>query len=236
MKRGTGLARVWSRGWGRAAVVAVVLAAGAGGATAVPSAAVAGSPPVLNWTSHSVAPHPGNQTFEAMAYDAATGTVVLFAFSGATWTWNGTAWTQLHLRVHPPAGSGQVMAYDAATGTVVLFGGCCNRSGRLFGDTWTWDGTTWTRQHPATSPPLRENAVMAYDAATGTVVLFGGYDGSPLDGTWTWDGTTWARQFPATVPPARYASQMAYDAATGTVVMFGGQGTTTMLDDTWTWG
>ena len=64
------------------------------------------------------------------------------------------------------------MAYDAATGTVVLFGGD-GSSGDL-GDTWTWNGTTWTEQTPATSPPARESATMAYDAATGTVVLFGG--------------------------------------------------------------
>ena len=65
------------------------------------------------------------------------------------------------------------MAYDAATGTVVLFGGDGSAPARL-GGTWTWDGTTWTKQHPATSPPARSGASMAYDAATGTVVLFGG--------------------------------------------------------------
>ena len=64
------------------------------------------------------------------------------------------------------------MAYDPATGTVVLFGGTGH--GALLGDTWTWNGTTWTQQTPATSPPARESASMAYDAATGTVVLFGG--------------------------------------------------------------
>src|SRR5690242_14799971 len=37
---------------------------------------------------------------------------------------------------------------------------------------------TWTKQAPATSPPARWAASMAYDAATGTVVLFGGIDSS----------------------------------------------------------
>jgi hypothetical protein len=32
----------------------------------------------------------------------------------------------------------------------------------------------WTQQHPATSPPARAWPSMAYDAATGTVVLFAG--------------------------------------------------------------
>ena len=43
-----------------------------------------------------------------------------------------------------------MMAYDAANGTVVLFGG----EGRLgtLGDTWTWNGTTWTEQTPGDQP------------------------------------------------------------------------------------
>jgi hypothetical protein len=56
-------------------------------------------------------------------------------------------WTKQAPATRPPTRGGAAMAYDAATGTVVLFGGD-NRHGVL-GDTWTWDGTTWTRQHPA---------------------------------------------------------------------------------------
>ena len=55
-----------------------------------------------------------------------------------------------------------------------------NSSDPVFNDTWTWDGTTWTKQHPATSPPPGWSASMAYDAATGNVVLFGG-DGGKLN-------------------------------------------------------
>ena len=78
------------------------------------------------------------------------------------------------------------MTYDAATGTVVLFGG--GRGGdHYLGDTWTWDGTTWTQQHPAARPPGRNSASMAYDAATGTAVLFGGLGRHGVLGdTWTW--------------------------------------------------
>ena len=77
------------------------------------------------------------------------------------------------------------MAYDAATGTVVLFGGDVGVH-HFLGDTWTWDGSTWTKQAPKTSPPARHSASMAYDAATGTVVLFGGQGGVFLGDTWTW--------------------------------------------------
>jgi hypothetical protein len=80
------------------------------------------------------------------------------------------------------------MAYDAATRTVVLFGGS-GRYGQRFAGTWTWDGSTWAKQHPATSPPARYGASMAYHAATGTVVLFGGVDSDATgvtEDTWTW--------------------------------------------------
>jgi hypothetical protein len=39
----------------------------------------------------------------------------------------------------------------------------------------------WTRQFPATSPPTRTQAAMAYDAATGNVVLLG-----VSRDTWIW--------------------------------------------------
>ncbi len=138
------------------------------------------------------------------------------AVSAATWTKQATA-------VHPRARAFESMAYDAATGTVVLFGGYGPRGALADDGTWTWDGTTWTQQHPATSPPARLDASMAYDAATGTMVLFGGYRyGVVLGDTWTWDGTNWTKQHPATSPTARSGAAMAYDAATGTVVLFGG--------------
>ena len=46
----------------------------------------------------------------------------------------------------------------------------------------------WTKQAPAASPPARSAASMAYDAATGNVVLFGG-TGSAFrvqGDTWSW--------------------------------------------------
>jgi hypothetical protein len=51
----------------------------------------------------------------------------------------------------------------------VLFGGD-GGSGSL-SDTWAWDGTTWTQLSPATSPPYSSGASMAYDTATGNMVL-----------------------------------------------------------------
>src|SRR5436309_145576 len=84
------------------------------------------------------------------------------------------------------------MAYDSARGRVVLFGG----SG--LGDTWEWDGTSWT-QRASSGPPPRYKHAMAYDSARGRVVLFGG-DGAAgpyLADTWEWDGTAWTQRSPS---------------------------------------
>ena len=200
------------------------------------------------WTKQAPAVHPPARSGASMAYDAATGIVVLFGGSGShgdladTWTWDGTTWTKQAPAVHPPSRVLASMAYDAATGTVVLFGGDGRSATGKLGDTWTWDGTTWTKQAPAVHPPSRDLASMAYDAATGTAVLFGGTRShGDLADTWTWDGTTWTKQAPATSPPARAEGAMAYDAATGTAVLFGGyhytsRGLVHDLADTWTWG
>ena len=40
-------------------------------------------------------------------------------------------------------------------GKVVLFGGSPSGQGDVVGDTWVWDGTQWTEEHPAHSPPAR---------------------------------------------------------------------------------
>jgi len=219
-----------------------------------PAVALASPQQPLNWTKLTPPTSPYARTGQSMAYDGATGTVVLFGGAasgcclGDTWTWDGTTWTKQHPAASPPGRTLAAMAYDAATGTVVLFGGT-SRHG-ILGDTWTWDGTTWTEQHPATSPPGRYLAYMAYDAATGTVVLYGGAARGTgnlcyLGRTWTWDGTTWTAQTPAAHPSARAEGAMVYDAATGTVVLFGGSGyattrcsgsRTVRFEQTWTWG
>src|SRR5215472_5213859 len=61
---------------------------------------------------------------------------------------------------------------------------------------------TWTKHAPAIHPPARAQAMMAYDAATGNVVLFGGGNNrGGLSDTWTWNGSTWTKQNPAAHPP-----------------------------------
>jgi hypothetical protein len=150
------------------------------------------------WRQVSPANSPPPRRIAAMVFDEAAGNVVLFGgnsynittgMSGLlndTWTWDGTTWTQQFPPVSPPARLGAGMAYDAASKKVVLFGGMSNvSSGSSFNDTWIWDGVakTWTQQSPSNSPSARNQAPMAYNAATATVLVFGGRTITPFSMT-----------------------------------------------------
>ncbi|MFN2507284.1 MAG: kelch repeat-containing protein, partial [Chthoniobacterales bacterium] len=69
---------------------------------------------------------------------------------------------------------------------LLLFGGYGD-NGEM-NDTWSWNGTTWTELHPATSPSPRTYPSMCADPAGNAVVLFGGFNffaGGALNDTWT---------------------------------------------------
>ena len=91
-------------------------------------------------------------------------------------------------------------AYDAKRGMLVVFGG--SGPDGYFGDTWGWDGSTWTRL-AETGPAPRVMGAMAWDARREVIVMFGGRNGWPdgdLNDTWEWDGTRWREITP---PSAR---------------------------------
>ena len=211
----------------------------------------------IGWTDWSLtAPAPPATTYALFAsvYNPADKTVLfvddLIDDSGAatfqTWTWDGSSqsWTLKAPVSSPSVRTDMSLVYDAAHDAVLLFGGRAGypgkgTSGIALNDTWLWNGTTWTQQHPSTSPPARQSASLAFDGAGNRVLLFGGFvtNGSTFGDTWTWDGTTWTHQTATPSPPARWGSGLAFDAATQTVVLFGGccDNTGKELNDTWVW-
>lgn len=169
-------------------------------------------------------------------YDAAQAGTYL----GDTWAWQKGKWTAISSTATPPARAYAGGAYDKATKSFVLFGGYNTQTGTNYNDTWTFDGKTWTQQHPAHSPPLLSEASdrMAYDDATNTVVLLtSGNLGTGASDTWTWDGTDWTEHASATQPSPRWYPALSFDQDTNNLVLFGGssgyQGTD--LSDTWQW-
>jgi hypothetical protein len=208
-----------STGW--AAMVSEVTPARAAGATAQPAG--------REWAS--------------FAYDPALHEVVLFGGDngssalGDTWVHVRRGWVGLHPAHSPSPRTGAAMVYDAATDQLLLFGGSAllGTAGGFLGGTWVWTGQDWRKLHPKTSPSARHNADLIYDAATQTVVMFGGYNGRYLGDTWTWDGVTWTQQHSAAEPSPRDTGSFAFDAATGTGVLFGGFNGSDASSDTWTW-
>lgn len=193
----------------------------------------------------------------AMAYDVARDRIVLFGGKqvggprlGDTWEWDGQCWTRLSPPNSPSARQNHAMAYDESTSRVVLFGGTGIGSNEPLGDTWTWDGTTWTQVSSGiptgTAPCARTDHAMVYDSARQEVVLFGGQstNGPPCSqvwfrDTWAWKNNTWSLRAASTSnsPPARTGFRMAFDRARSVAVLCGGYiGPTAMFDnDTWEW-
>jgi hypothetical protein len=80
---------------------------------------------------------------------------------------------------------------------------------------------------------------IAWDAARGRVVLFGGRapgDGPALSDTWFYDGADWTPAPAGAAPPPRHSAALAYDAARDRLVLFGGRSGFDALDDTWQLG
>jgi hypothetical protein len=126
------------------------------------------------------------------------------------------------------------MAYDPLDGEIVLFGGL-GPQGRLMRDTWTWNGTDWTRLSPTHRPLARWRVAMT---SWSHALLFGGLGkaGVALGDTCAWNGDDWVHRSSVHAPVPRYLSAMAFDEVRGREVLFGGAGSQSDLGDTWTWG
>jgi hypothetical protein len=189
------------------------------------------------WTSVTSAHNPSTgSVFFSMTFDSARGKTVMIA-SGygppvnptnllATWEWDGADWIQLSPAHNPPARYGAApLVFDSKRGVVILFSGQFDQP-HSPGDTWEWNGTDWTDRTTATGPNKRYTHCMAYDAARGVTVLFGGFANSgsssgSLSDTWEYDGTTWILRGWTGIGPAGFAAcNMVYDSVLGRVIDF----------------
>lgn len=152
----------------------------------------------------------------------------VLGFSGVS---SSFLWTQVFPATIPVFNEYSVMA--ASPTEVLLFIGYNFNTGYSNPQTWFYNGTNWSLLSPATSPPGRVTAGLAYDTATSTWVLFGGSNSGDLDDTWTFNGTTWTQKAPGTTPPGGPIGGMVYDTSSSTVVLFGPGGGNT--NQTWSW-
>lgn len=190
-------------------------------------------------------PGPPPLTGTAIAFDPVRARSVLFGgtlartmnVTDATWEWDGVAWVSRTLATRPLARSGHAMAYDQARGQIVMFGGyVLDPFGYpiFFGDTWVYDGTTWSSRPGG--PSGRNGHAMAYDPIRQRVVMHGwGADGDLR--TWEWDGATWTGITTTNPPQVGGGCGMAFDPTRGKVVLVGllGSPSPSGRIGTWEW-
>jgi formylglycine-generating enzyme required for sulfatase activity len=134
----------------------------------------------FNWVQ-SAASGPGGRRGPSMTFDDTRGQVVLFGGGDGTqtfndtWTFDGLAWTQRTTPTAPSPRWGALLEHDTLCGRAVLHGGADAAFANNYGDSWAWDGTSWT-QLAGTSPQGRHGAASAFDAQKGQTVLWGGRD------------------------------------------------------------
>lgn len=180
------------------------------------------------WSGSRMPGSPPPRVAPPLVYMPSLGEIVMWGgnnqfgtnLADGTWGFNGTAWRRITTS-NPPARAGIAYAYDAARDEIVVFGG--RASTALNGETWVFDGTTWTQRTPTTSPSARSDASAAYDPIRQRVVLTAGvFVGDFPQDLWTWDGTTWTSHPQPTRPPARYNAALVWNAQRQRLVLAGG--------------
>jgi len=187
------------------------------------------------WTNETnVFDAPPARDFGSMDYDANMQAVLLFGGQGPTselndtWLFSGGTWTNVtDWGPGPIARYGASMAFDPQPeeNGSVLFGGYSDVLGYL-NDTWVWQGGAgWVPlTSPSIAPPQVVYASMAYDAADGYLVLFGGYVvyvGYAAE-TWELYAGQWWEVSPPASPLARAYASMIYVPSLSSVLLFGG--------------
>jgi len=194
---------------------------------------------------------PSSRFGHAMTFDANRKRVVLFGGRAAdgshlddTWEWDGNEWVQ-QADTGPSARAHAAMSWDSARQRAVLFGVVGGVTSALaFGDTWEWDGDTWTEE-ATFGPDACLAATLVFSGARSD--LYGGIQSlaptpppAVFSRTWEWDGKHWtARQDMGPGPRAFHAA--AFDSVRSRVVLFGGASATLtpppaadqILGDTW---
>jgi hypothetical protein len=199
----------------------------------------------------------GYQTGPELVYDASDGYALLYGENNSeTWAYGHGHWTNLTATSGGPPGEDGAMVYDDHGGYVLYFGGAPSGYGGLpfagTTDTWEFAHGSWTNVSDpfAIQPAPRSFASLAYDSATGRVVLFGGIEqsgGTAMDlfDAWTYSGSSygtlgsWNEMSGSGGPTPRFAAQFVFDPVDNESVLVGGASVAAVTDtvteyrDTW---
>jgi hypothetical protein len=152
-------------------------------------------------------------------------------------------WTEKTSTANPSARVHYALAWDCSS--IILFGG-----GKVTtwnadyvyvlpeAETWSWNGSDWTKISPASQPSARYGSAMCWTPQG--AILYGGFgvnefaNGTDyLSDTWKILNGVWTKLEPVFSPPPRRYGYMDYDRSRGVVVLFGGENDTSYLSDTW---
>lgn len=126
-----------------------------------------------------------------------SGTYTFTGFTSGSVT--AGSWSAITTSTTPPGRWGNSMTYfdqgvRPTTGQYVLmFGGIDTSTtpNTVYGDTWYFTGGNWHSLTPASSPPARYDAAMAYSYSDHSVFLYGGLDPTTTPATIYGDGWVW---------------------------------------------
>lgn len=124
-----------------------------------------------------------------------------------------------------------------------MFGGIDEKTGKVFADTWAYDGRNW---HTSTStagvaprPEARSRHAACYDTRRKQMLVFGGQDGQgqALAELWSFDGQLWTHLDAGLSqgPAPRVGAAMCFDPVLSRSLLSGGYDPATgkHFDDTW---
>ncbi len=197
------------------------------------------------WTQVFPAHAPSVRRGAAMEFDPRAGKLLLFgggiglynnvdhpiANYDDTWLYDGVDWVEATVAQRPYARMDPAMAYDPVGQRMVISGGMQGAENVLYwiiGDSWAFDGTSWTVVGNGTAPTRMRHA-MAFDPASQQLVQYGGITYNPLGGvmplsdTWTLDAAdAWVLRGLEAGPLPRAEERMLLDPRRGAVMMHGG--------------
>lgn len=167
---------------------------------------------------------------------------------------SNVAWTKVTAAsgTHPSARFGHTGLYDGASNRMMVFGGGTGSPNSCLNDYWILKqankvgGTpTWVSVAPSgTAPAAREQQASAYDSATNSLIVFGGFNctSTYFNDVWVLSNANdsganpaWTHLAPSgTAPKARESGAAVYDPGTNSLIVFGGDaGMTTQFGDVW---
>lgn len=171
------------------------------------TSSLAESPPAAGEVIYDTAPI-------SAAYDSHTNSVVLLD-GPQTWVFNNSQWSPVSTAISPGSRSVAGMADDPADQDVVLFGGVNISTGSYVNDTWSFNGSDWTRLHPTFSPPAEGFVGFAYFPPGGYPLLAGGDNATgAVGGVWKFTAGSW-EAIPSSSRPFAPLAALTFDAHDG---------------------